>query len=68
MVDISGNAKWSIFNSVAADSNTKDVVGDTNRLIGMIIQKQIAKSTIREIATERKIKSSSKKDNVIPGV
>ena len=54
MVDISGNAKWSIFNSVAADSNTKDVVGDTNRLIGMIIQKQIAKSTIREIATERK--------------
>ena len=54
MVDISGNAKWSIFNSVSADSNTKDVVGDTNRLIGMIIQKQIAKSTIREIATERK--------------
>ena len=54
MVDINGNAKWSIFNSVAADSNTKDVVGDTNRLIGMIIQKQIAKSTIREIATERK--------------
>lgn len=54
MVDISGNAKWSIFNSVAADSNTKDVVGDTNRLIGMIIQKQIVKSTIREIATERK--------------
>jgi len=54
MIDISGSAKWSIFNSVAADSNTKDVVGDTNRLIGMIIQKQIAKSTIREIATERK--------------
>lgn len=54
MVDVSGNAKWSIFNSVAADSNTKDVVGDTNSLIGLIIQKQISKSTIREIATERK--------------
>ena len=54
MVDLSGNAKWSIFNSVAADSNTKDVVGDTNRLIGLICQKQISKSTIREIATERK--------------
>ena len=54
MIDISGRAKWSIFNSVAADSNTKDVVGDTNSLIGIIIQKQIAKSTIREIATERK--------------
>ena len=54
MVDLSGTAKWSIFNSVAADSNTKDVVGDTNRLIGLIIQKQVSRSTIREIATERK--------------
>jgi len=48
-----GTIKWNIQDSVKADSKSANAKQDTERLLNLYVNKQLAKSFVRQVATEK---------------